>query len=260
MDGDLDGYRICQNDCNDAASSVHPDAIEACNSIDDDCNGLVDDDAVGLDSDGDGVHNACDNCRFAYNPDQLDADGDHVGNACDNCLTISNPSQVDTDHDGVGDVCDNCSDSANPEQRDFDGDHVGDVCDTCIFDFNPSQSDFDHDGEGDVCDLSDGLIYVVGTDDRNYVEWQQETGYATWNRYRGSLAVLRATGQYSQAPGSNPLATRDCGLSDPWAFDDVVPAAGEAEFSLVTGVAGGVESSLGTNSAGVPRANANPCP
>jgi hypothetical protein len=110
-----------------------------------------------------------------------------------------------------------------------------------------------------ACDLTDGLIYVYSTD-KNYREWQDESGYATWNSYRGSLAALRATGQYTQAPGSNLLAARDCGLNDPWVFDDLVPDTGEVTFNLVTGVAAGVESSLGTNSAGVPRANANPCP
>jgi hypothetical protein len=38
------------------------------------------------------------------------------------------------------------------------------------------------------------------------------------------------------------------------------PGPGEVAFNLVTGVAGGVESGLGTNSAGAPRPNANPCP
>jgi hypothetical protein len=104
------------------------------------------------------------------------------------------------------------------------------------------------------------LIYVLGTGDKNRVEWQPESGYTSWNRYRGSLAVLRATGVYTQAPGSNALAARDCGLSDPFVSDAVVPAPGEVAFNLVTGVAGGVESGLGANSAGTPRANANPCP
>jgi hypothetical protein len=147
----------------------------------------------------------------------------------------------------------------NPAQGDFDGDRVGDVCDNCLFDFNPSQSDSDHDGEGDICDLNDGLIYIYSTD-KNYREWQAESGYTSWNSYRGSLVVLRATGQYTQAPGSNPLAARDCGLSDPYVFDLTEPAPGEVAFNLVTGVAGGVESGLGSNSAGVPRPNANPCP
>jgi hypothetical protein len=39
--------------------------------------------------------------------------------------------------------------------------------------------DFDHDGEGDVCDLE----------------------------------VLRATGVYTQIPGSNALANRPCGVA-----------------------------------------------
>ena len=125
--------------------------------------------------------------------------------------------------------------------------------------WNPNQTDIDHNGVGDACDLNDGLIYIYGTDP-NYVEWQQENGFTTWNVYEGDLDVLRATGTYTQAPGSNALAIRACGLLNPWVDDVPPPPAGTVKFALVTGVAGGVESSLGTNSAGVPRANANPCP
>jgi len=258
FDADGDGYRGC-DECDDSAPSVHPGAGEVCNGIDDNCNGQIDDDAAGVDSDGDGAHNACDNCRFVANPTQTDSDGDHVGNACDNCINAPNPSQADADGDGRGDACDNCPTIPNGFQDDTDADHVGDACDNCPLDFNPAQSDFNHDGEGDHCDLNDGLIYVYSTD-KNYREWQAESGFTTWNSYRGSLATLRAAGQYTQAPGSNPLAARDCGLTDLYVFDPDIPAPGEVAFNLVTGVAGGVESSLGTNSAGVPRTNANPCP
>ncbi len=39
----------------------------------------------------------------------LDADGDGVGDACDNCVKVKNPTQPDLDTDQNGDVCDGTS-------------------------------------------------------------------------------------------------------------------------------------------------------
>lgn len=105
-----------------------------------------------IDSDGDGVGDPTDNCRFTPNPAQTDSDGDGVGDTCDDCPLTANPTQLDSDGDGVGDVCDNCPFAINPAQSDIDGDGKGDVCDNCVTNYNPTQANSDGDAQGDACD------------------------------------------------------------------------------------------------------------
>jgi len=105
----------------------------------------------------------------------------------------------------------------------------------------------------------DGLILLFRTEP-GWIEWQTDAGATTYNVYQGDLSVLRATGEYTQAPGSNALAERACAIEMPEFLDPDNPPAGEVQFALVGGVSSGVEGGLGTNSAGVPRANTHPCP
>ncbi|WP_445381346.1 thrombospondin type 3 repeat-containing protein [Robiginitalea sp. IMCC43444] len=77
--------------------------------------GFQDDD----DDDNDGVLDVDDNCPLTGNANQLDTDGDGIGDACD----------PDDDNDGITDTEDNCPLVANTDQADADNDGIGDVCD-----------------------------------------------------------------------------------------------------------------------------------
>jgi len=85
----------------------------------------------GGDSDGDGVCDNDDNCRFTSNPNQADNDGDGIGNVCD-ATPNGNPCANqggDSDGDGICDNQDNCDFNFNPDQADNDGDGIGNACD-----------------------------------------------------------------------------------------------------------------------------------
>lgn len=125
-----------------------------------------DDYSCGQDTDGDGIINSQDNCPSVGNANQLDSDGDGLGDACD-------IDQIDTDQDGVPDKNDNCPNDKNADQLDTDKDGLGNVCDRCLYDAlndsdgdlicgnvdncpivkNQAQTDYDNDGVGNACDL-----------------------------------------------------------------------------------------------------------
>ena len=123
FDLDADGYladdeAACRAlgqplDCDDLDPSVHPDADEVCNGVDDDCSGHVDD-APDQDQDGFG----CDDLDAARSPDADDV-CDGVDNDCDGSVD----DHDDHDGDGLGDCLD-CDD-----QDAANGPHLSEVCD-----------------------------------------------------------------------------------------------------------------------------------
>ncbi|HJQ98398.1 MAG TPA: FG-GAP-like repeat-containing protein, partial [Candidatus Polarisedimenticolaceae bacterium] len=100
-----------------------------------------------VDSEGDGVKDACDLCPLVADPTQADADGNGVGDACQACAIGS-----DLDADGVCGAADNCPAVANVGQADFDADGAGDACD----------ADDDNDGLLDVVETDTGIFVNAG--------------------------------------------------------------------------------------------------
>ncbi|MDJ0853553.1 MAG: hypothetical protein QNK04_34735 [Myxococcota bacterium] len=149
---------------------------------------------TGLDSDGDGLVDACDDDDDGDgNIDSQDLDpGDALvcqdidGDGCDDCSgggaadiladgpdtdfdILCDAGDPDDDNDGCPDPVD-----AAPLAPSADGDldFVGEDCDNCPATANGDQTDTDTDGQGDACDDDDdgdGLDDTVETDTGTYV-------------------------------------------------------------------------------------------
>jgi len=193
-DGDGDGY-TSDVDCNDNNAEVHPDAVEVCNSIDDDCDSVVDNNAGDtwyLDADSDGYGDAGSSTQACDQPsgyvsndtDCNDADDRyHPGATEDDC---SDPNDyncdgsvgyTDADKDGFP-ACQDCDDSSgavNPSAEevcngiDDDCDGLVDAQDDSVTGAATWYIDYDGDSYGSdrftelACDQPDG--FVANADD-----------------------------------------------------------------------------------------------
>jgi hypothetical protein len=109
-DKDNDGF--CGNaenelmqDCNDDEKSIHPNAAEVCDNVDQNCNGIVDESTGSvwyLDADGDGfgdssesIVDGCDGANFLVS----------IGNDCDDSDANVNPNATEVCN-GIDDDCD----------------------------------------------------------------------------------------------------------------------------------------------------------
>ena len=122
MDGDGDGFQDC-TDCDDGEAAVHPGAPEACDGLDNDCNGEVDDE-VDLDGDGwwplDCGGDDCDDADPGVHPDAAEDCEDDIDNDCDGAIDDEDPDCASPDDDDSADDDTSDDDTTEPPLDDCD--------------------------------------------------------------------------------------------------------------------------------------------
>ena len=162
-DQDEDGFHT-PTDCDDTNANVHPEAIEYCDGIDNDCDGQTDeDDAVNtttfyIDADGDGYGDPDTTIAACAAPSgTVDDDTD-----CDDNAATTHPGAEEIWYDGIDNDCAEGSD----DDADGDGYPGGSLdidCDDTDPNIHPLAEEVCGDGIDNNCDADFGDCGFSGT-------------------------------------------------------------------------------------------------
>ncbi len=208
VDGDGHDAMIAGGaDCNDNDPAINPDAPEIVDEVDNDCDGVADNDTVAYDDDQDGFtenQGDCDDSNPDVHPGAVEV-ADEVDNDCDGDVD-EDTSASDDDGDGYTDDQGDCDDT-NPDiypgavelDDQLDNDCDGDV------DEDLDTTDDDGDGfsevEGD-CDDTDPTVYP-GTPDCSETSPTPETTPA------GEPTPTPSDFPGDETPAASPTPTGD---------------------------------------------------